>query len=267
MKIEYQYGFNNYFQSQVIEGILKNPNKEEHDSYNHNTPRQVPYNLYTEQLSGTAFTAFPRLLKNRRTWLYRVQPSVVVGTAVPARTTTTTEPVFFGKVDPATCQNAANPLRWNPLQDPPQPSDPTKAPNDFIQGMTLMCTNGDPATKTGLSIYMYAFRNNMSNRYFMNSDGEFLLVPQRETLHVKTELGRFRVAPTEVVVIPRGIVFQIDLIDNEETDRVARGYVLEVFSGGGFQLPELGPIVSGQTSYNDLWYSVSQVSNFPLLFL
>lgn len=33
-----------------------------------------PYGLYAEQLSGTAFTA-PRV-ENKRSWLYRIRPSV-----------------------------------------------------------------------------------------------------------------------------------------------------------------------------------------------
>lgn len=39
-----------------------------------NNPRTCPYGLYAEQLSGTAFTA-PRA-QNRRSWLYRIRPSV-----------------------------------------------------------------------------------------------------------------------------------------------------------------------------------------------
>lgn len=39
-----------------------------------NSPQKCPYGLYAEQLSGTAFTA-PRL-ENRRTWLYRILPSI-----------------------------------------------------------------------------------------------------------------------------------------------------------------------------------------------
>lgn len=39
-----------------------------------NNPRQAPYGLYAEQLSGTPFTA-PRR-EQRRSWLYRVRPSV-----------------------------------------------------------------------------------------------------------------------------------------------------------------------------------------------
>ena len=37
-------------------------------------PQICPYGLYAEQLSGSAFTA-PRAL-NRRSWLYRIRPSV-----------------------------------------------------------------------------------------------------------------------------------------------------------------------------------------------
>jgi homogentisate 1,2-dioxygenase len=39
-----------------------------------NTPQKFAYGLYPELLSGTAFTA-PRE-SNRRSWLYRVLPSV-----------------------------------------------------------------------------------------------------------------------------------------------------------------------------------------------
>src|SRR5579864_672168 len=40
-----------------------------------NSPQKVPYGLYAEQLSGTAFTA-PRHA-NRRSWLYRIRPAAV----------------------------------------------------------------------------------------------------------------------------------------------------------------------------------------------
>ena len=40
-----------------------------------NSPQRVAHGLYAELLSGTAFTA-PRA-ENRRSWLYRRQPSVV----------------------------------------------------------------------------------------------------------------------------------------------------------------------------------------------
>src|SRR5580693_1901820 len=63
--LRYQSGFGNEFASEAIEGILPR---------GQNSPQRVAHGLYTEQLSGTAFTA-PRGV-NRRTWLYRIRPSV-----------------------------------------------------------------------------------------------------------------------------------------------------------------------------------------------
>jgi homogentisate 1,2-dioxygenase len=50
-KLVYQSGFGNTFESECLPGALP---------VGRNNPRQVPYHLYTEQLSGTAFTA-PRV--------------------------------------------------------------------------------------------------------------------------------------------------------------------------------------------------------------
>src|SRR5580704_19089711 len=63
--LRYQSGFGNEFASEAVEGVLP-PGQ--------NSPQKVAHGLYTEQLSGTAFTA-PRGV-NRRTWLYRIRPSV-----------------------------------------------------------------------------------------------------------------------------------------------------------------------------------------------
>src|SRR5271166_5465223 len=64
-KFVYQSGFGNEFASEPVEGVLPR---------GQNSPQKVAHGLYTEQLSGTAFTA-PRTV-NRRTWLYRMRPSV-----------------------------------------------------------------------------------------------------------------------------------------------------------------------------------------------
>src|ERR1035437_1726532 len=63
--LRYQSGFGNEFASEAVEGVLPR---------GQNAPQKVAHGLYTEQLSGTAFTA-PRGV-NRRTWLYRMRPSV-----------------------------------------------------------------------------------------------------------------------------------------------------------------------------------------------
>src|SRR5260370_31610707 len=63
--LRYQSGFGNEFASEAVDGVLPR---------GQNSPQKVAHGLYTEQLSGTAFTA-PRGV-NRRTWLYRMRPSV-----------------------------------------------------------------------------------------------------------------------------------------------------------------------------------------------
>src|ERR1700761_7879963 len=63
--MDYQSGFANEFATEAVQGALP---------AGQNAPQKHPLGLYTEQLSGTAFTA-PRAL-NRRTWTYRIRPSV-----------------------------------------------------------------------------------------------------------------------------------------------------------------------------------------------
>jgi homogentisate 1,2-dioxygenase len=73
-------------------------------------------------------------------------------------------------------------------------------------------------------------------RIFWNADGELLLVPEHGRLHLATELGRLPVAPGEIAVIPRGLRFRVELLDD-----TARGYVCENH-GAVLRLPDLGPI-------------------------
>ncbi len=42
---------------------------------------------------------------------------------------------------------------------------------------------------------------------------DFLIVPQHGKLDITTEFGRLMVAPNEIVVIPRGIRYAINLPD------------------------------------------------------
>lgn len=250
--LAYLTGWGNTLESEYVAGALPK---------GRNTPRRVPYNLYTEQWSGTAFTC-PRAT-NRRTWLYRIQPSVVVGmvtgqstssetaaTTVANDTTAATSvaaspsssssssspptslpPVWFGRTNPAHCQTQVDPLRWRPVPFPERDAI------DFVDGMQLVCHAGDPSTKNGIAIYTYACSESMNDRHLYNADGEFLIVPQQGALLIHTELGRLHVEPREIVVLPRGMVFRIQL------SSPCRGYVLEVYKGS-FQLPELGPIGS-----------------------
>mgnify|MGYP005854175189 CR=1 FL=1 len=249
----YQTGFGNDFESECIEGALPK---------GRNNPRKVPFNLYAEQLSGTAFTA-PRY-QNRRTWLYRIQPSVANGTAEDDNTSHDDElnPEYFGGANPTKdLILTPRPLRWKPKPGP----SPDK-PCDFVTGMSLMMSGGSPTDKNGLSIYMYCFNRSMSDTksHMYNADGDFLLVPQQASLLIITELGKLVVHPRDICVIPRGIVFSVHFYKQPEDRPVfARGYVLEIYRGH-FQLPELGPIgANGLANSRDFYYPTAWCVQSP----
>jgi len=208
----YQSGFGNEFATEAVPGALP---------VGQNAPQEHPLGLYTEQFSGTPFTA-PRAL-NRRTWTYRIRPSV---THRPYEEF----PMGLVRSGPFNeVPTTPNQLRWDPL---PRPEKPT----DFLEGLVTFGGNGDPAMQSGVAIHLYAANASMHDRFFSNSDGEMLIVPQMGALRLATELGIIDAAPGEICVIPRGVKFRVELPDRE-----ARGYVCENY-GLTFRLPELGPI-------------------------
>uniref|UniRef100_A0A914GQL8 Homogentisate 1,2-dioxygenase n=1 Tax=Globodera rostochiensis TaxID=31243 RepID=A0A914GQL8_GLORO len=192
-----------------------------------NNPQKCPYGLYAEQLSGTAFTA-PRC-SNRRTWLYRVRPSVL---HKPFRRL---EGNGCFTNDFAQFNPNPNQIRWKPRPMPKSVERDGAAPVDFVQSLYTVCGAGHPTIRDGLAIHLYACNAKMGQKAICNSDGDFLIVPQQGTLHLVTELGRLDVEPQEIVVVPQGIRFSVDVSEP------SRGYILEVF-GEHFRLPDLGPI-------------------------
>lgn len=227
----YQSGFGNTFESELVKRSLPK---------GRNNPRRVPLDLYTEQLSGTAFTR-PRHV-NLRTWLYRKQPGVVHNVK-PFQCGD-----YFGG-NPTKGSFDPNPLRWTPFEDKNYQG------KTFVTGQHLLASSGEPATKNGLAIYVYMFQESMKNSYMYNSDGDFLLVPQEGPLVIQTEVGCLSVRPGEICVIPRGITFSIQVDDADDTQK--RGYLLEVYKGH-FVLPELGPIGSnGLANARDFLYPVA----------
>ena len=169
--VVYQTGFGNEFATEAAPGALPS---------GQNSPQQAPYNLYTEQLSGTAFTA-PRVT-NRRSWLYRIRPSVAHKPF---------EPFDNGLLRSTPFNEVAtlpNQLRWQPL---PIPAKPT----DFVEGIVTIAGNGDAHTHTGVGIHVYTANRSMTDRYFFTADGEMLIVPQLGRLTLRTELGIMEVAP------------------------------------------------------------------------
>jgi homogentisate 1,2-dioxygenase len=63
-----------------------------------------------------------------------------------------------------------------------------------------------------------------------------LIVPQQGRVRFATELGVIDAEPQEIVVIPRGVRFRVELLDG-----ASRGYICENF-GANFRLPDLGPL-------------------------
>jgi homogentisate 1,2-dioxygenase len=210
--LEYQSGFGNEFATEAVRGALP---------VGQNSPQQAPLGLYTEQLSGSPFTA-PRG-QNRRTWTYRIRPSVTHKPFAEARQTLLLGGPFTAVPTPP------NQLRWSPFEIP-------SAPTDFVGGLITIAGNGDPAEQNGVAVHIYAANRSMQGRYFYTADGELLIVPQQGALRIATELGVLDAAPGEIAVIPRGIKFRVDL-----AEAIARGYACENY-GLPFRLPELGPI-------------------------
>ena len=209
----YQSGFGNEFATEAHPGALP---------VGQNSPQKHPLGLYTEQVSGSAFSA-PRG-QNRRSWMYRIRPSVVHEPYQPFAKQTL---LRSGPFDEA--PTPPNQMRWNPLAIPTEPAD-------FIEGIVTIGGNGDPAAQEGVGIHIYAANASMAERFFYNADGEMLILPQRGGLRIATECGLLEAKPGELVVIPRGIKFRVELLNGS-----ARGYICENY-GQPFRLPDLGPI-------------------------
>ena len=209
--LQYQTGFGSHFESEAVPGALPT---------GRNSPQRPAFGLYTEQLSGSAFTA-PRH-ENRRSWLYRMRPTADHRPFQPY--------VGTGLFSPPAhdAPQSPNRLRWDPPADLPSDAD-------FVDGLVTMLSNRGPADLEGVALHLYRAGRSMTDRLFVNADGEMLVIPQSGALRLFTELGRLELAPGSVALIPRGIRFRV------EVDGEAQGYVAENY-GAPFRLPELGPI-------------------------
>ena len=208
----YLPGFGNHVSTEAVAGALP---------VGRNSPQQVPFGLYAEQLSGTAFTA-PRV-ENRRSWLYRLRPTANHLAFSRYQGAALLKSAPFDDLSPS-----PNRLRWDPLPMP-------KASTDWLDGLVSYGGTGNVAEQSGVGIHMYAANASME-RAFFSADGELMIVPERGALAIETEMGRIDLAPLQIGVIPRGVRFRVALPDGE-----ARGYVLENY-GALLRLPDLGPI-------------------------
>lgn len=223
-ELEYLTGFGNHLQSEAVEGALP---------HGMNNPKQCPFNLYAEQLSGTSFTTPHQ--SNQKAWLYRTLPSAKHEAYQPI------EGFKFYISDFTNCQADPRRFRWKPL-------DFTTESVGFLEGFRTMMGAGSPDTKTGVAVHLYSCNMPNPSHAYCNADGDYLIVPQEGDLLIKTEFGRFRVSPGEICVIQRGIVFNVG------TERPSRGYVCEIYTSH-LNLPERGPIGSnGLANERDFQY-------------
>ncbi|HAA57997.1 MAG TPA: homogentisate 1,2-dioxygenase, partial [Myxococcales bacterium] len=144
----YMPGFGNGFETEALPGAL--PQKM-------NSPQQVNYKLYAEQLSGTAFTA--PISHNERTWCYRIRPSVK-------------HTHRFKKIDLPYWKSAPyvkedvislGQYRWDPV--PYTGEDLT-----WLTGMRTMTTAGDVNTQVGMASHVYLVTESMVDSYFYSAD-------------------------------------------------------------------------------------------------
>ena len=181
--MKYLTGFGNHFESQALPGSLPK---------GQNNPKQSPFGLIPEQISGTAFTMERSV--NLRSWLYKIRPSAVHGPWEGFKQsfwqTRFTEP---GKTSPAQ-------MRWMP---PPSPVEDL----DFIQGVKTMAFTSE---KPGGAVHQYQFNKPMGNLFFYNADGELIFIPERGSLELRTEMGVLIINPQEIGVVPRGVKFQVN---------------------------------------------------------
>ena len=167
----YLSGFANHFSTEAVAGALP---------VGRNSPQKVPFGLYTEQLSGTAFTA-PRH-ENRRSWLYRLRPErrpravrALRGRAAlaPDRSTRAADPQ-----PPALGARCRSPTH-RPIRRRPRHHG----------------GNADVAARNGLGVHLYAANRSMEGRVFFDADGELLIVRSTARFTLVTELGVMTVAP------------------------------------------------------------------------
>ena len=142
----------------------------------------------------------------------------------------------FVPYDDASTPSAPSHLSPNSYMWPSFPVDPSA---DWLS-QRLLARNGDPATKTGLAIWLFSIALDMKPHIACSSlDGDTLIIPQSGVLDIQTELGKLLVRQNEICVIPRGIRYRVTLPPGQ----TCRGYICELFQSH-FRLPELGPIGS-----------------------
>ncbi|GAB1312394.1 hypothetical protein MFIFM68171_02604 [Madurella fahalii] len=251
---KYQCGFGNHHITEAIPGALP-PNGS-------NLPQKGRYGLYAEHLNGTPFISPRDSASNmEHRWMYRERPAAAHQPLQQVKKHHDIEACFL----PSNPSVAYTPLAhtWGPLTTPGPDASGGKNIT-FVEGLKTIGGHSDATLKEGLAIHQYAFNTDMRRQAFVNHDGEFLLIPQRGLLDIKTELGGLRVKPGMIVVLPAGIRFSVDMVkipppaSQLASEIYAAGYVLEIF-GTHYTLPHLGVLgANGLAHPRDFEYPVAR---------
>lgn len=232
--LRYQTGFHNEHASEALPGALPR---------GRNAPQKAPYGLYAEQINNTSFTA-PRA-DNLRSWVYRIYPT----TAAQGPW----ERMAHARLDEAADLPIPSPNRhrW-------QPWDLAAPGTDFVDGLTRVAQAGGATQKRGMSLFAYAASRSMTERVFSNADGDLMILPHQGRLRLTTELGCLDVGPGEIAMIPRALVFRVELLERD-----CRGFVCENL-GNPLRLPERGVVgANGLANERDFLAPVAAYEDNP----
>lgn len=181
-------------------------------------------------MTGSSFTA-PRN-KNRRSWMYRIRPSVV---HYPYEEYKGNKQYLSNfQANAPGLDISPQQMRWDPLT--------VKGAKDldFVDSIRTICGAGETQMKNGLGIHFYEFGKDMEHKAFYSADGAILVVPVEGELLITTEFGKMNVPPKYIAVVQRTTKFSVSRVNPAEGE-TASGYMVESFKGP-FELPELGPL-------------------------
>ncbi|KAI7993473.1 Homogentisate 1,2-dioxygenase [Camellia lanceoleosa] len=134
--------------------------------------------------------------------LYRFKPSV---THDPFNPQVPSHEKLVSEFNQSNSSAIPTQLRCKPVEIPDKPTD-------FIDGLYAVCGAGSSCLQHGFAIHVYTANKSMDNRSSCNTDGDFLIVPQKGRLWIRTECGRLQVCPGEIVLLPQGFYFPANLL-------------------------------------------------------
>ena len=252
---DYLTGFGNQHETEAVAGALPKGQF---------SPQHPPLGLFPEQFSTTAFTQ-PRA-DNRRTWLYRIAPSVVQGDYTPL--VSPASPANLATAPTSAASLSPQPMRWLPFNDP--------AAGDFVNGLATIALAGDAQAKQGGAVHLYNCSQPMTDSFFCNADGELLFIPHGGAIRLRTECGVLDVGVGEIALVPAGMRFALDPLatdasaaGSQAASGVVRGFVCENY-GAPLRLAERGPVgANGYANERDFLYPTAsfedRVGDFRLI--